>query len=47
MEGLPEIGMLTRDVLESCDDYDCVIDMFSTTRSIVPIFVILAGKENN
>lgn len=47
MEGLPEIAFLARDALTTCEDYDCVVDAFSHTNSIVPIYLIIAGNEAN
>jgi len=47
MEGLPEIGYMTRDALTTCEDYNCIVDVFSTTKTIVPIYMILAGTGPN
>jgi hypothetical protein len=47
MEGLPEIAFLARDALTTCDDYDCVVDAFQNTNSIVPIYLIMAGNSAN
>jgi len=46
-EGLPEIGIATRDAVIDCAGFDCLVDRLSTVTTIVPIYLIMAGLEDN
>jgi hypothetical protein len=45
--GLPEIGIATRDAIESCGDYDCMLESWSATSTAVPMYLIMAGTGPN
>jgi len=47
LAGRPEIGVMTRDAVTKCDTFDCVQDYTSKTRTVVPMYVIIAGVEAN
>jgi hypothetical protein len=46
-EGRPEIGLATRDAIEQCADYDCMINTWSAMTTVVPMYLIIAGTSPN
>jgi hypothetical protein len=47
LAGRPEIGVMTRNAMTTCGDFKCVQDTISSTKTIVPMYVIMAGIEEN
>ena len=45
--GLPEIGIATRDAMTSCGSFECVKDTMSSIKTVVPMYIIMAGTEEN
>lgn len=45
--GLAEIGTIAREAMIKCEDIECMIKYVRETKSIVPMFFILAGMEEN
>jgi len=45
--GLPEVGIATRDAIESSDSYEAIRDAWSATGTAVPMYLILAGLSGN
>jgi hypothetical protein len=46
-QGLPEIGLATRDSVEACDNYDCMQETWSSFKTVVPMYLIMAGTGPN
>jgi len=45
--GLPEVGIATRDAIESSDTFESMRDAWSATGTAVPMYLILAGTSGN
>ena len=45
--GLPEIGIATREAMTNCDTFECTQETLSATKTIVPMYIIMAGVEEN
>mmetsp|Transcript_3172 Transcript_3172/g.2126 ORF Transcript_3172/g.2126 Transcript_3172/m.2126 type:complete len:103 (+) Transcript_3172:523-831(+) len=46
-EGSNEVSWLLRDVLETCNDFECALNNLITTPIITPAYLITAGTKAN
>jgi len=45
--GQNEIGFATRDLVDKCATYDCMVENIQTLKTVVPMFFIMAGPGEN
>jgi len=47
VSGLPEIGIASREAMIKCSTFDCFQEEFLAVETIVPMYLIMAGIEEN